>query len=69
MFFKKKQKKIGYPACDHLNIALMFLLKEPEVNKEAIEEIYFALIKTHGYFYEDVKKSLLENFGWRTREE
>lgn len=55
-------KKWGYPECDHLNVALRFLLKKPEENKLAIEEIYFALSKANGYFYEDVKKALYENF-------
>lgn len=55
-------KNWAYPECDHLNIALRFLLKKPEENKLAIEEIYFALRKTNGYFYDDVKKALYENF-------
>lgn len=55
-------KKWAYPECDHLNIALRFLLKKPEENKLAIEEIYFALRKTNGYFYDDVKEALYENF-------
>lgn len=55
-------KKWTYPECDHLNIALRFLLKKPEENKLAIEEIYFALRKTNGYFYDDVKEALYENF-------
>lgn len=52
----------GYPECDHLNIALRFLLKKPEENKLAIEEIYFAIGKTNGYFHDDVKEALKENF-------
>jgi hypothetical protein len=55
-------KKWAYPECDHLNIALRFLLKKPEENKAAIEEIYFALVKTNGYFYDDVKEKLKEEF-------
>lgn len=55
-------KKWAYPECDHLNIALRFLLKNPEENKVAIEEIYFAIMKTSGYFYDDVKETLYENF-------
>lgn len=35
---------------------------ETEVNKYAIEEIYFALVKANGYFYDDVKKKLKEEF-------
>ena len=48
-------KKWAYPECDHLNIALRFLLQKPE-------EIYFALRKTNGYFYDDVKEKLKEEF-------
>lgn len=58
----QRYKKWVYPQCDHLNIALRFLLKKPEENKLAIEEIYFAIVKTNGYFYDDVKKALYENF-------
>lgn len=60
--FFKRLKLWAYPECDHLNIALRFLLKNPEQNKIAIEEIYFALMKTNGYFYDDVAKSLYEEF-------
>ena len=62
MNFFQKLKKWGYPECEHLNIALRYLLKNPEQNKLAIEEIYFALMKTNGYFYEDVSSALYEEF-------
>ena len=62
----KKYKQWAYPECDHLNLALRYLLKNPEQNKVAIEEIYFALTKTHGYFYDDVGQSLYDNFKLRT---
>lgn len=58
----RRFKQWGYPECDHLNIALRFLLKKPGENELAIEEIYFAIIKTNGYFYDDVKEALKENF-------
>ena len=58
----KRFKKWAYPECDHLNVALRFLLKKPTENKLAIEEIYFAISKTNGYFYDDVKEALKENF-------
>lgn len=58
----KIKRIFEYPECDHLNIALRFLLKDPERNRVAIEEIYFALKRTNGYFYDDVKESLYENF-------
>lgn len=33
-----------------------------EENKLAIEEIYLAIYRTNGYFYDDVKEALKENF-------
>ena len=60
--FFKRLKLWAYPECDHLNIALRFLLKNPGQNKVAIKEIYFTLMKTHGYFYEDVSKALYDEF-------
>ena len=62
----KRFRKWAYPECDHLNIVLRFLLKNPEQNTAAIEEIYFALMKTHGYFYEDVSRALYEDFKLNT---
>lgn len=62
MSLLQRFKKWAYPECDHLNIALRFLLKKPEENKLAIEEIYFAIVKTNGYFYDDVKKRLYKEF-------
>lgn len=67
MKFLQRFKKWAYPECDHLNIALRFLLKKPEENKAAIEEIYFAIVKTNGYFYDDVKEALKENFKYQFR--
>lgn len=58
----QKIKKLGYPECDHLNNALRFLLKKPAENRLAIEEIYFAMSITNGYFEDDVKKALYEYF-------
>lgn len=65
MNFLQRFKKWEYPECDHLNIALRFLLKNPEENKLAIEEIYFAIIKTNGYFYDDVKETLKKIFKYQ----
>ena len=62
----QKKKKWDYPECDHLNLALRYLLKNTEQNKYAIEEIYFALTKTNGYFYNDVAQLLYENFKLNT---
>lgn len=67
MKFLQRFKKWAYPECDHLNIALRFLMKKPEENKAAIEEIYFTIVKTNGYFYDDVKEALKENFKYQFR--
>lgn len=52
----KKDKRVSrrlsdYPACDHLNTALYFLLENPEENSKAIQEICYAISKSGGYFY------------------
>lgn len=51
-----------YPACDHLNVALMQLLKQPEENRVAIREICYAIEKAGGYLYDSVAEEL-ELFG------
>lgn len=57
----KKRKMLGeYPACDHLNIALTKLLKNAGENRVAIEEILYAITKSNGYLYDQVKDALLE---------
>lgn len=49
---KIKDKISQYPCCDHLNLAVRFLSQN---DKElALEEIYYAMIKSHCYFYSDV---------------
>ena len=53
MIFKKtkklifeKNKKFGiYPCCDHLNVALRYLLKDRITNKSVIDEICQAIYK------------------------
>lgn len=60
--YLQKFKQWMYPECEHLNIALRFLLRKPEENKAAIEEIYLALRQTNGYFHDDVREALAENF-------
>ena len=58
----KKQKMLGkYPACDHLNCALRKLLGSADENRVAIEEIVYAITKSNGYIYDDVKDSLKKN--------
>ena len=58
----KKRKSFGeYPACDHLNIALRKLLNNAEENRVAIEEILFAITKSNGYFYDDVRDAVIKN--------
>ena len=58
MFKRLKRKLSTYPSCDHLNIALAYLLKNPEANRFAIEEIRWAIVKSGGYFYSHVAKGL-----------
>ena len=53
-----------YPACDHLNCAIQFLLKNHDdnpfatENALAIEEILYAIIGSNGYLYESLKPEL-----------
>lgn len=64
----EKQKRKGlfvklisrYPACEHLNMALWYLLKKPEENMEAISEIVYAILKSGGYINESLEKTLKE---------
>lgn len=50
-----------YPQCDHLNLAIGYLLEKPEENRMAIEEIYFAILKAGGYFYKHIAEKLEQN--------
>ncbi len=64
----EKQKRKGlfvklisrYPACEHLNMALWYLIKKPEENREAISEIVYAILKSGGYINESLEKTLKE---------
>lgn len=57
----KKRKMLGkYPACDHLNIALLKLLDSADENRGAIEEILYAIAKANGYLYANVHDALLK---------
>lgn len=58
-----------YPECDHLNLALIELLKEPQKNKFAIEEINHAILHAHGYYYDIVADELYKNYGIQVRGE
>ena len=49
-----------YPACEHLNQALWYLLKKPEENREAIGEIVYAIVKSGGYIHEIYEEALKE---------
>ena len=62
----RTRKPIGeYPACDHLNLALIKLLCNVDENRLAIEEIVFAITKSNGYFYGDVREALaINNILW-----
>ena len=58
----RKRKLFGeYPACDHLNCALRKLLGSADENRVAIEEIVYAITKSNGYIYDDVKDALTKN--------
>ena len=59
--FRKRKPYGEYPACDHLNIALIHLLDNPGENKYAIEEIVFAITKSRGYIYDNVENALAKN--------
>ena len=48
-----------YPSCDHLNVALSYLLEDPEENRRAIEEICYAITKAGGYFYKHIANTLV----------
>ena len=62
MSILKRYKKWGYSECDYLNNALRVLLKEPQKNKFAIEEICWAIKKTNGYFYDDIASKLYDEY-------
>ena len=59
--FRKRKAYGEYPACDHLNVALRYLLDNADENRFAIEEIVFAITKANGYFYDNVKDLLTKN--------
>ena len=57
--FGAREPRIAeYPACDHLNHALDYLLEDAECNKRAIEEICYAITKAGGYFYSHIASLL-----------
>lgn len=47
-----------YPACDHLNCAIKFLLEDPNRNRFAIREILNAILRGNGYLYDYLKPEL-----------
>lgn len=53
-----------YPACDHLNVAIRLLLKEKLDKESAIKEICYAIFKSGGYFYDDLKAELNRRGIW-----
>ena len=61
LFHRKFARSISkYPACEHLNMALWYLLKKPEENRDAIGEIVYAIVKSGGYINKKKKKTLKE---------
>lgn len=64
LFHRKFARSISkYPACDHLNMALWYLLKKPEENRDAIGEIVYAIVKSGGYI-NDVNEKTLKEMGF-----
>ena len=59
--FRKRKSYGEYPACEHLNVALQYLLDSADENIIPIEEIVYAISKSNGYFFDDVKNALVEN--------
>ena len=59
--FRKRNAFGAYPACDRLNIALRKLLDSADDNRVAIEEILYAISKSNGYIYDDVRDALNKN--------
>lgn len=60
-FHRKFARLISkYPACEHLNTALWYLLKKPEENRDAIGEIVYAIVKSGGYIHEIYEEALKE---------
>lgn len=57
---KTNRQLAKYPACEHLNMALWYLLKKPEENRDAIGEIVYAIVKSGGYINDVYEKSLKE---------
>lgn len=61
LFHRKLARSISkYPACEHLNMALWYLLKKPEENRDAIGEIVYAIVKSGGYIHEIYEEALKE---------
>lgn len=64
LFHRKFARSISkYPACEHLNMALWYLLKKPEENRGAIGEIVYAIVKSGGYI-NDVHEKTLKEMGF-----
>ncbi len=64
LFHRRFSKAISkYPACEHLNTALWYLLKKPEENRDVIGEIVYAIVKSGGYI-NDVRKKTLKEMGF-----
>lgn len=64
LFHRKFAQSISkYPACEHLNMALWYLLQKPEENRDAIGEIVYAIVKSGGYI-NDVQEKTLKEMGF-----
>ena len=59
--FRRRNPYGEYPACSHLNVALRKLLDRADENRVAIEEIVYAITKSHGYIHDDIENALVKN--------
>lgn len=56
---KKQNEKCGkYPCIDYLNNSLRLLLREDNLNEDAISEICYCIRKADGKIYDDVIESM-----------
>jgi hypothetical protein len=62
LFHRKFARSISkYPACEHLNMALWYLLKKPEENRDAIGEIVYAIVKSRRVYSRLLRKIIERN--------
>ena len=53
---KREDRRMGeYPCIDYVNNAMRYLMHDPPLVEVALEELYWAVTKSGGRFYDDVK--------------